>query len=142
MSGARPTSRDLAQAVLDAFARHDAAALRSVAVSEREFRDHVWPELPAARPERNLPFSYVWGELRQKSDHVLMRSLREHGRQRFTLLRVEQAGETSRYGTSAIHRDTVLVVRDEAGAERRLRLYGSTLEQDGRFKVFSFVVDE
>jgi hypothetical protein len=36
----------------------------------------------------------------------------------------------------------VLVVRDEAGAERRLRLYGSTLERDGRFKVFSFVVDE
>jgi hypothetical protein len=139
MSG-KPSSRELAQAVLDAFARRDEATLRALAISEQEFRDHVWPELPAARPERNLPFSYVWGELRQKSDHVLARLLATPERLPLTLVRVGYEGETTRYPTYAVHRDTVLVVRNQRGAEQQLRLYGSTIEKDGAFKVFSFVI--
>ena len=136
----KPSSRELAQAVLDAFARRDEAALRGLAISEQDFRDHLWPELPAARPERNLPFSYVWGELRQKSDHVLARTLATHERRPLTLVRVAYAGDTTQYVTYAVHRETVLVVRDPRGTEQHLRLYGSTIEKDGAFKVFSFVV--
>src|SRR5687767_8103866 len=68
---ASSSSQDLASAVLEALAQRDANRLRALALSEREFRDHVWPELPASRPERNLPFSYVWGDLRQKSEESL-----------------------------------------------------------------------
>ncbi len=57
-------------------------ALRDLALNEIEFREQVWPELPAARPERNLPFSYVWGDLRQKSDANLERTLARHGGRR------------------------------------------------------------
>ena len=88
----------LARAVLAAVAGRDAPALRNLAVSEREFRDHVWPALPAARPERNLPFSYVWGDLRQKSERHLARALAAHGGRRYALLRVEHAGGTRHYG--------------------------------------------
>ena len=66
----------LAAAVLDALARGDRARLDALALTEQEFRDHVWPDLPAARPERNLPFSYVWGDLHQKSNLSLAQTLR------------------------------------------------------------------
>ena len=71
LANTHSSASSLASAVLDALARRDRAALKALALNETEFRDHVWPELPAARPERNLPFSYVWGELRQKSLQAL-----------------------------------------------------------------------
>ena len=142
IANARRTTRDLAQAVLEEFERRDVIALRTLALTEQEFREHIWPALPASRPERNLPFSYVWGDLSQKSDQSLAESLARYGGQRFELLRVEYRGETTRYASYVVHRDTVLVVCDRDGAEQQLRLYGSTLETDGTFKVFSYVVDD
>jgi hypothetical protein len=130
----------LGQAVLVAYANRDTHALRALALSEEEFRDHVWPELPAARPERNLPFSYVWGDLRQKSAQSLARLLATHGGRAYTLVRVEH-GRTTPYHSFVVHRETRLVVRTADGAER-LQLFGSTLEKDGTFKVFSYNVDD
>ncbi len=128
--------------MLDAVARRDGDALRSLSLSEREFRAHVWPELPASRPERNLPFSFVWGDLRQKSEAGLQSILGNHGGSRYELTRVGFASETTNYPSYVVHRESVLVVRDVAGAEQQLRLCGSMLEKDGQWKVFSYVVDD
>ena len=120
----------------------DVTALNGLALDEQEFREHVWPELPAARPERNLPFSYVWGDLHQKSGESLTRTLAQHGGRRYTLVAVRFGGETSRYPTYAVHRETILQVRDEAGTHADLRLFGSAIQKDGLWKVFSYVADE
>lgn len=142
LSNAYPTAESLAEAVLDAVERRDLEALRALALNEREFREHVWPELPAARPERNLPFSYVWGDLRQKSDQTLSNTLGRYGGRRYTLVSVRFGGEATRYPTYTVHRDTVLKVRHQGGDESDLRLFGSSLEKDGVWKVFSYVVDD
>ncbi len=139
--GTQATPEALASAVLTALERRDEAALRTLALNEQEFRDHVWPELPAARPERNLPFGYVWGDLHQKSDVGLTTILGEHGGKRYELVNVRATGETTRYDTYLVHRDIVLVIRDPGGATREMRLFGSMIEKDGAWKVYSFVVD-
>ena len=128
--------------MLDAVQRRDTTALRALALNEQEFREHVWPELPAARPERNLPFSYVWGDLRQKSALALDQTLARHGGRRYTLVSMGFDGDTTRYPSYVVYRETVLRVRDEAGAMAELRLFGSSLEKDGTWKVFSYVVDD
>jgi hypothetical protein len=130
----------LASAVLDALSRRDRARLDALALSEQEFRDHVWPDLPAARPERNLPFSYVWGDLRQKSNIGLARTLDAYGGKRHTLQRVSFAGVTP-YAHYAVHRDATFAVVDDGGSPQTLRVCGSLLEKDGVWKVFSYVVD-
>jgi len=135
-----PGAESLAEAVLDALARKNRAALEAMALSEQEFRDHVWPELPAARPERNLPFSYVWGDLRQKSAGALSETLARHGGRRYELVRVEFNGQTD-YQSYRVHREATFRVRD-AGQEQTLRVCGSFIEKDGAWKVFSFVVDD
>lgn len=142
LGNAYPSSETLAIAVLDAVERRDAERLRALAVNEQEFRDHVWPDLPAARPERNLPFSYVWGDLRQKSELSLDRTLARHGGRRYSLVSTRFDGDTTRYPSYVVYRETVLRVRDESGAMSELRLFGSSLEKDGTWKVFSYVVDE
>ena len=128
--------------MLGAVEQRDTTALRGLALSEEEFREHVWPELPAARPERNLPFSYVWGDLRQKSDESLGQTLARHGGRRYTLISVRNTGETTRYQSYTVSRETVLMVRDETGVPAELRLFGSTIQKDGAWKVFSYVVDD
>lgn len=142
LSNTRRSPEALAQAVLRGYESRDSAALRALALTEDEFREHVWPALPAARPERNLPFSYIWGDLQQKSESSLAGLMSRHGGRPLALVRVEFTGDTSSYGDVRVHRDTVLVVRDRGGAEQSLRLYGSTVERAGTFKVFSYVVDD
>ena len=142
LSNTHPSAEALASAVLTAVERRDQAALHALALDEDEFRAHIWPELPAARPERNLPFSYVWGDLRQKSDAELTTTLSRHGGGRYTLVGVTFGGETTRYPSYSVHRETILRVRDAGGVEHDLRLFGSSLEKDGVWKVFSYVVDE
>ena len=131
----------LARAVLESVARRDRAALERLALSEAEFRGVIWPELPAARPERNLPPDYVWRDLRQKSQASLSEVLARYGGRRYTLERIAFRSGSSRYRSFEVNRDTELVVRDESGAVERIRLFGSLLERAGRHKVFSFVID-
>jgi hypothetical protein len=128
--------------VLAAFERRDDARLRALALTEDEFRQQVWPALPAARPERNLPFEYVWGDLSQKSDNRLRASLNAHGGRPYQLRRYTFSGGITEYAGFRVHRDALLEVGDGAGAELELRLFGSAIEMDGRWKVFSFNTDD
>lgn len=141
LAGTRDSAQAVAQAVIDGLAAGDRVALATLALSEPEFRDRVWPELPAARPERNLPFSYVWGDLHQKSEESLSALLAAHAGQRYTLVDL-RFGDQTPYQTYTVHRTATFVVRDAAGQAHDLRLCGSMIEQDGRWKVFSYVVND
>ena len=136
-----PSPDALSHAVLVALADDDARRLASLALSELEFRTVVWPELPASRPERGLPFDYVWGDLNQKSTNALRRLVARHGGRRYALAGVAFRGETTPYETYRVHREAVLDLLDEEGNELTLPLFGSILERDGEFKLFSYVVD-
>lgn len=141
LAEARPSARALAEDVLRAFERRDKAAALTLAVSEAEFREHIWPELPAARPERNLPVDYVWNDLRQKSDNSLSARMAAPPAAGLTLIDVRFESVTA-YKSFQVHRAAVFVVRDGSGNQRDLRLCGSMVEQAGRWKVFSYVVDD
>lgn len=129
------------RAVLQALAARDEAALRRLAIDEAEFRDHIWPSLPAARPERNLPLDYVWGDLRQKSGTSLTRTLAEHGGKQYQLEQVV-LGQTTEYAGFKTHARTILRVRGTGPAVLDIRVFGSLVEKNGRWKVFSYVADD
>jgi hypothetical protein len=131
----------LADRVLGALAARDIAALQALSLSEREFREAVWPELPSSRPEMNVPVEYAWRTLAQNSAGHLYETIRAHGGRRYDLVRVQFDRETSRYGSFTVLRGSRLIVRDERGTQLHLRLFGSILERDGRFKLFSYVAD-
>nr|MBA3269320.1 hypothetical protein [Acidobacteriota bacterium] len=133
----QPSADALVREVLTAVSRQDEGRLRALALDEGEFRRHVWPALPAARPERNVPFSYVWGDLRQKSNGRLRATLGAHGGRNYQFTSVSFSGGTTAYAGFAVHRDAVLVVRGADGIEQQLRIFGSAIEKDGAWKVFS-----
>jgi hypothetical protein len=131
----------LAREVLARLARNDKAGLQALALTRDEFAAHVYPKLPASRPERNTSLSFVWGRLKQQSDLSLAANMARHGGRGYTLQEVTFEGETSDYGTFTVQRESVLVVRTTEGVVERIRIFGSMLVMDGRYKVFSYVTD-
>lgn len=133
---------DLAQAFLEALHRKDADALKQFGLSEEEFRLHVWPELPVSRLKKPLPFEYGWNDLHQKSMNSLRRTYATYGGKQLTFARIEFDDVTTDYETFKVHRDARVVVFDgDRMKEVRLDLFGSIMEKDGRFKLFSYVTD-
>jgi hypothetical protein len=142
LTGTYSSPEDLARDFLDALYRKDVEALKGFALNEDEFRLHVWPELPSSRPERGVPLEYAWGDLNQKSTNSLRRTYDRYGGRKLTFIRLDFEDETTPYETFKVHRDARVVVLDEeTGKEWRLDLFGSVMEKDGRFKLFSYVTD-
>ena len=141
LSSTFETPEALAQAVLTGLANRDATGLRELALSEQEFKDHVWPELDTSRPERNVPFEYAWGQMKQRSDGSLDSTLARYAGKPLKLVRTRYAGETTQYQSFAVMRESEVVATDEMGRELVLQLFGSAMLKDGRYKLFSFVVD-
>jgi len=131
----------LARAVLDGIARKDGEGLLQLSVSKDEFEDLVWPTLPVSRPEVGMPLSYVWHDTFTKSRSYLAQTLDEFGGSRYELRGIEFGGPTTDRGAYTVSRQARLLVMDEQGQERRLRLFGSVIRQHGRSKIFSYIVD-
>lgn len=142
LPNSRESVDDLARAVLAAIERRDVEALQLLALNREEFTTRVWPELPAARPERNLSSGYVWGDLNQKSNITLQQTLAARGGQKYTLVRTQFNGETTEYPSYRVHRESELTVRDASGTEQTIRVFGSVLEMGDRYKVFSYVIND
>ena len=132
----------LAQAVLTGLARKDLAGLRALPLSEAEFRDHVWPELPVSRPERKVPFDYAWGQMKQRSDGHLEATFARYAGKSLAFVRTRYTGESTTYRSFAVMRESEIIATEETGRHLILRLHGSVLVKDGRYKLFSYVVDE
>lgn len=131
----------LAEAVLAALAADDGRALAALPLSETEFRTVVWPDLPSSRPERGLPFEYVWGDLHQKSGNALRRLVARAGGDAYDFVAIGFDGESTPYETFTVHRDSRVTVRGADGAVREMRLFGSVLQRGDEYKLFSYVVD-
>lgn len=141
LAGSQATPEAVAREALERVAAGDREALLSISLSETEFREVVYPELPASRPERNTSADFVWRGLNQKSRNSLAFTLDRYAGQRLELVAVDFLGETTDYGSYRIHRQTALTVRRPDGAKTVVRLFGSMIERAGRYRIFSFVTD-
>ncbi len=134
-------SKDAAvQAFLDALAARDAATLERLVVNQTEFLKHIWPELPAGRPEVGMPADRAWQDQHLKNVGFLANVLSEHGGQRYELVAASFGGSPTTYGSFTVHPKTRLDVRHN-GQVIEVRLFGSMIESGGRWKIYSLVVD-
>ena len=141
LAGSQATPEAVAREALERIAAGDRAALLDLSLSETEFREVVYPELPASRPERNTSADFVWRGLHQKSRNSLAFTLDRYAGQRLELVAVDFLGETTDYGSYRVHCKTALTVRRPDGAKTVVRLFGSMIERAGRYRIFSFVTD-
>jgi len=135
------TSKDaVVEAFLAGLKARDRAAVARLALTETEFRKHVWPALPASDPAVGMPLEYLWKDMAQKNEGFASQLMAEHGGRDYRLVVVTFSGVTTDYGAFKVHRKTTLDLTGPGGPIT-LRLFGSMIESGGRWKIYSFVVD-
>jgi hypothetical protein len=138
LEAAASSPEELVRGFLAALSHDDLDQVRRLAVTEEEFATYIWPELPAAAPDRNLTVQFVWNNMNVRSQSNLRHLMDALGGQRLELEELRFTGKTTEYATYRIHRNSELVVRDRTGKISIGRLFGSVLELDGQFKILSF----
>lgn len=134
---ARTQVRALVESVLRAVRFDDRAALERLLLTQDEFCHVLWPALP---PTPNLPCEWAWSAYAPQNTEGIHRVLREHRGRDYTLLRIEPRRVVS-YGDVRVYERVRLIVMDEAGQERTVRLFGSICEFRSTFRLCSFILD-
>ncbi len=139
LENTRPTAEAVVREALARLRAEDREGLLALAMNQEEFRRIVYPRLPASRPERNTSADFIWSQHEMRHVEGFDRTFRRFRGQQWELVKLEFTGETTDYGDYRVHRNSRLVVRTPDGAERTVRLFGSMLERDGAFKIYSFI---
>jgi hypothetical protein len=137
---AHPSAEELARALLTALALRDGDKVKGLRLTREEFCRYIFPELPSSRLP-NVTCDFVWDQATMKSLGGFIKMWPRHEGRRYELVSVRFKEGTDSYPTYKVHKETHLLVRDYTGREQELRLFGSMLEMDGQFKLFSFVID-
>lgn len=114
-------------------------AARELAITRDEFERYVWPQLPASASGTNLSVDFLWQQTEFKSINYLKDTLQNHAGKSYELVEVRSAEGIKEYGSFRTHRDMRVRIRTPEGKEQELNLFGSILEMDGEFKLYSFV---
>ena len=138
---AAPHADALAKRFLDALAKNDESAMKELRITKEEFCQYVWPELPSSKVP-NLSCDFAWGQATLNSDAGFYGDLKHHKGKRYELIAVRFAKGSETYQNFNIHKDARLKIRDEKGVEREVKLFGAMLEMAGKFKLFSFTIDD
>ena len=128
----------LGEAAAQALSDGDAEALRGLRVNKKEYLDWIWREFPASKPPQNFPADFAWSNLNKNSSLGERRwAERYQGRQwKFVEMRFEEP--TDRYKRFKLLRGTALVLEDENGKRYDLRILGSIVAKDGKYKLLSY----
>jgi hypothetical protein len=137
---AQSSPEAVAREFLKALAAKDITKLRQLRITKDEFCQFVWPELPSSKIE-NLSCDFAWDQATLRSDGGLYDLLPRHGGKLYELVSVRFPKGVDTYSGYKVLKETQLVVRDESGNRQEVRLFGSMLEMNGQFKLFSFVMD-
>jgi hypothetical protein len=137
---AQPSPEALARRFLDALAKEDLGAMRELRITREEFCQYIWPELPSSRIP-NVTCDWAWSQATLKSEGGLYKLLPPHKGKRYELVSVQFLKGVDKYPSYKVLKETQLVVKDEHGQQKEVRLFGSMLEMNGQFKLFSFVID-
>ncbi len=137
LSRSADSPQDLVRRFLEVLAEGDRNEIRGFELTRQEFEQHVYPRLPASRPSANMSVDFLWKQTQLRSLGGLSKTMSHAGR-KYDLNAVSFADGRKSYGTFQIHRDARLLITDEEGRQRELNLFGSIMEMNGEFKIYSF----
>ena len=128
----------LGLAVVDALNRQDIEYLNQLRVQREEFLDWIWPEFPASRPPSNFPGDFAWSNMNKKCNTGMKKWITRYGGHNleFAGIRFERSQET--YDGFQLLRGTILTVQNTTGEKRDLKILGSVVVKNKRYKLLSY----
>jgi hypothetical protein len=128
----------LAEAVLRAIADENLKAMQELSLSKEEFRRFVWPELPVSNPKTNVSLDFVWNDVYFRSMARMQASFNRLKGRNLKLVRVEHRGKVVEYKSHHAYQDMEVTIREAGGEEMSYPLFGTLIEMDGLWKVYSY----
>ena len=133
------TSRDaLVRRFAAAVQRRDTSELRAMHLSRAEFAYLYFPSNAVARAPYELDPALLWFRLAGETEKGVARLLDRHGGAGFRLVAHECAADAEIQGANRLWGPCVTRFATAAGDTLALRLFGSIVERDGRFKFVSY----
>lgn len=133
-----PTSRDeLIQRFASAVEDSSANALAALTLSVAEFAYLYFPTSIYAREPYAQPPAVNWLLMEQNSLKGAARLLRTYGGRSLVVEGHACTGEPKVQGPNRIHEQCTIRMRAADGTIEEVRLFGSIIERDGRYKLMS-----
>ncbi len=132
------TPEELCDMLLAALAKSDTATLVKLMVNEYEFKNWLWHEFPASQPIMNVPIDFAWQNLLQNSDKGLRLALGKYAGQKLYYVSHKFLEGQDRYQTFTVHTKTRVTAADSLGRKYEMKVFGSFVEMNGRFKLMSY----
>ena len=128
----------LGLAVVDALNHKDIEHLNRLRVQREEFLNWIWSEFPASRPPSNFPGTFAWSNMNKKCNIGMKKWIARYGGHnlKFASIRFDQPSET--YDGFQLLRGTVLTLQNAAGEKRDLKILGSVVVKNSRYKLLSY----
>jgi hypothetical protein len=136
------TSRDtLIARFVDALARQDTAATRTMVLGRAEYGWIYFPSLQQMNPGINMQPEVMWMLQSRESDKGIVRVMRRlgGGQARFGAYTCEPAPRVE--GANRYWHDCAVETIAPDGEKATLKLFGSLIERGGRWKIVSYAND-
>lgn len=124
----------LGRAVVDALNDGDREALHAVRAGSDEYKTVLYP----AFPKTGFSADFAWDNLNRKCTVGVDKWLRRFGERDLAFVGIRFDRPTETYEGLRLHRGTVLSVRTPEGETRDLKILGSVVERENRYKLLSY----
>jgi hypothetical protein len=138
LTNAARSRDDLVRRFIQAIAQHDTATLRSFVIDRAEFIDIYYPSSIYARPPYKQSPGFVWFQFEQNSVKGLTRLLLRYGGARLGFQSYNCSEQPTVQRNNQLWQECRVTWAQQPPT---LRLFGTILEHDGRFKFVSYAND-
>jgi hypothetical protein len=132
--GYATSTEELARAVVGALNDADKETLHTLRAGREEYVNILYP----AFPKTAFDADFAWNNLNRKCVVGVDKWVRRFGSRNLDFVGIRFERPTETYEGLRLHRGTVLTVRVPDGETRDLKILGSVVEREGRFKLLSY----
>jgi hypothetical protein len=134
--GGAPDLRTLLENVLAAIDVADGPSAQKSAVTQSDFLNVLWPEMPQSRPAAQVPGSEAWDFLYNRNIASFNRTMGDFHNKGLRLVSFK-VGHVDEYTNYRLHQDIIIQAEMADHQPVELDLVRTVVERNGRFKVYS-----
>lgn len=141
LMGGAATPHELVRRFSAALERHDTAALRALHITRAEFGHFVYPESPHVRPPYKTKPLVIWMQIVSESQRGMARLLERAAGSNARISEPHCDSKPTQEGANRYWRNCTVLMSKKGAKPRRLQLFGTLLEREGRVKFLSYDTD-
>lgn len=138
LEGGASSREELVRHFLGALERQDTVAINAMVLSRGEFAYLYYPSTPYVRPPYEMGPSLLWFIGQERGHKGIVRALRRYGGRPLGYLGHRCDPEPRREGENLLWSGCTLQFAQAPGDTGEVRLFGSIVERDARFKFVSY----